>query len=83
MNMNIEQTATQYPGLQRSACAVVAKLMEARGVVNSWDLAYAIADVTGNDISHDAVRNAVARARKAGAKIKTRAGIGYQISMDA
>ena len=82
--MTIEQVAAQYPTLQRSACAAVARLLHSRGaVLNDWTIADAISEATGNDPSCYAVRNAIRRARKAGIDIITRHGIGYQIVNNA
>lgn len=76
----IETVATLFPTMPRNACAVVTALRAAQGrVLSPWTLADAVADATGNAPSTGAVRSAVTLARRHGAVIVTRPGLGYQI----
>lgn len=81
--MTIEEAATLYPLAPRAACAVIARLAQARGsVVNRWQLCEAIENATGTEAADTAlsVRKAVQFARAAGAKITTRRGLGYALT---
>ena len=81
--MTIEEAATRFPAAPRAACAVIARLAQARGgVVNVWQLSEAVENATGTrpaDIALS-VRKAVEHARRAGARITTRRGLGYALT---